>query len=380
MTDQVTTPEPKKKRGRKKGGDKPLDPRQSLRHAVKYMYDIQELRIQFGNRAKSLTAALTDSDKEFLDRQSKALQEIEDGAQSEILRLLRHHPIYVDWLSHQRGVGDLLAGVMLSSFDIVRAETVSRMWSFAGLGVVDGRAARRVKGVKAKFDPWVKTKVGYMMPTSMVMQVGLDDVGYYLRGTQPNPRYDGSDPPPGAEPLVIRCGHTRTFDPKLLETAPVWQERLRLHYTPPPTETVWRKFYDDYKHRKEHELVSVCMGCQGTGKYKMSEKERERFTFLTTLRMSGKALHDENQAEFDELAKINEARSGCTNCGGTGGPAPWGRSGKHRHFAALRYCAKMFLIQLYREWRAAEGLPVRDTWAEAHGHGHHFDPGPSPTF
>lgn len=37
----------------------------------------------------------------------------------------------------------------------------------------------------------------------------------------------------------------------------------------------------------------------------------------------------------------------------------------HRHQAACRYMIKMFLIELYRQWRAIEGLPVHPPYHEA---------------
>lgn len=41
----------------------------------------------------------------------------------------------------------------------------------------------------------------------------------------------------------------------------------------------------------------------------------------------------------------------------------WGKSKKHRHNAAMRYMAKMFLLDLYKTWRTLEGLSVREPYA-----------------
>jgi hypothetical protein len=47
------------------------------------------------------------------------------------------------------------------------------------------------------------------------------------------------------------------------------------------------------------------------------------------------------------------------------------RTKGHRHAAALRYMIKIFLVDLYREWRTLEGLPVAPTYQEAKlGHIH----------
>ena len=41
------------------------------------------------------------------------------------------------------------------------------------------------------------------------------------------------------------------------------------------------------------------------------------------------------------------------------------KSKGHRHNMAIRYMIKMFLIDLYNEWRPLEGLPVAPTYTEA---------------
>lgn len=100
----------------------------------------------------------------------------------------------------------------------------------------------------------------------------------------------------------------------------------------------WRDFYDNYKTRKQNTRVDVCMACEGK-------------------------------------KKINNAK--CSNCNGTGGPAPWGKSDAHRHAAAMRYMVKMFLLEFWKEWRQLEGLPVVDTYAEAYLGRKHGDHGGS---
>jgi len=46
-------------------------------------------------------------------------------------------------------------------------------------------------------------------------------------------------------------------------------------------------------------------------------------------------------------------------------------SDKHRHFAAIRYMMKMFLLEFWMAWREIEGLPVTPSYQEAKlGHKH----------
>ncbi len=119
----------------------------------------------------------------------------------------------------------------------------------------------------------------------------------------------------------------------------------------------WRAHYDSYKMRKVNELVPVCQLCNGAGKITAKEEAE----------VQGKEL---------EGADTGRTKK-CSNCGGTGGPAPWGRSNAHRDLAAKRYMAKMFLQQLWIKWRTLEGLPVTPSYAEAMLNRHHGDHGGS---
>lgn len=100
----------------------------------------------------------------------------------------------------------------------------------------------------------------------------------------------------------------------------------------------WREFYDNYKTRKQNQRVEICMACDGK-------------------------------------KKINNAK--CSNCKGTGGPAPWGKSDAHRHAAAMRYMVKMFLLEFWKEWRQLEGLPIVEPYAEVYLGRKHGDHGGS---
>lgn len=337
-----------------------VEVRAQLRVAVNDFYDLQKLRIQFSNRAGAGTKALiTDDARTYLKTQSERLRASEDYAQERVLSILKPIPIYKEWLKDQRGVGPLLAGVLLAYIDIDRAATVSNIYSLCGLSVFNGKSVRRVKGQRAAFNPWLKSKIGYLMPAGMLIQVNLDDHGYFLKGSIANPKYVADSVTDSSVPeLVIRCGHDRAYDQTLLASAPCWQKRIKMHYGVPPEEIVWRKFYDDYKHRKAHQLVPVCMACGGTGKYTASAEEH--------------GIADEDLLSAVEVAPKETPSGTCANCGGSGVNAPWGRSTMHRHVAALRYCAKQFLAELYKQWRTIEGLPVRVPYAEEYlGRVHH---------
>ena len=257
--------------------------REQLREATKFMYDLQALRISAGNRAGSKTAVLGPDHLKSLHVQEFLLDSLESNAKKELNRLLKSGPFYGHWLKDQKGIGPVLAGVLLSEIDIVRADTPSKIWAYCGIGVFpDGTGQRRRKGEKANFNPWLKAKVVEVMADC------------FLKSKSP-----------------------------------------------------WADFYYNRKTRKENQLEQVCRGCEGRGKRKSASDD-------------------------------GEAGAVCSNCEGTGGPAPWGTGKAHRNRDAKRIMAKMFLREMWREWRTFEGLEVVAPYEEAYlgrTHGDHAGAG-----
>jgi len=106
--------------------------------------------------------------------------QLEASEKTQFIRLksiLMEYPIYVQFLDGVKGVGPAMAGVMLSEFDISKAEYPSSMWKYAGLDVASdgqGRSRRKehqidqeyvdkegeIKTKKAiTFNPFLKTKL-----------------------------------------------------------------------------------------------------------------------------------------------------------------------------------------------------------------------------
>lgn len=290
------------------------DKRQYLMSQVKFLYDLQKLRIATDNRRRTVPeSSLTPKDLDYLQRMATNLDNLEDDATRLIKNSLPGIPIYDNFLVKVKGCGPRMAGFLICETKIEGAPHPSSLWKWYGLHVKDGQAARRVRGQRSEFDPWRKSKVLKVLGECMIKAKG---------------------------------------DYKLL--------------------------YDDYKHRKETQMVPTCMCCQGTGRvtYKKEKgKDKEILGAETPESPPAVPLTPEDQEiqrELQsELASLEEAKPAakvktvtCWNCNGTGGPAPWGKSGKHRHQAAVRYMVKKFLADFWKAWRTLEGLPVTLTWAE----------------
>jgi hypothetical protein len=293
-----------------------IDPQlKKIKNAAGILYDLQKLRIQSGNRSSSLKVDLDEKDVAFLKSLSSGLDLVENTAERELKRHLKGYPIFEQWLTHQSGVGTKMSGVMISSIDIHKCETVSQLWAYAGLAVVDGHSQRRMKGQKANYNTWLRAKLVKVLGDNLIRFSKLDESGVYMRSTAKEP-------------------------------------------TPIPKEQAWRRFYDNYKTRKQNTILPVCMGCEGTGK--------------VTIKPKGQFWEDDADKATEPVKK---AKPGvCSNCEGTGGPAPWGKSDGHRHNAARRYMVKMFLQELWLQWRTIEGLSVNVPYAEAYldmKHGDH---------
>ena len=287
-----------------------------IKEAVRFFYDLQQMRISAGLRGrtgKDITA-LSERHLKSLHVQSFLLETLEKKANDDIKELIKGVPIYEKWLKLQKGCGHTLSGVILSEIrDIKRFPTVSHLWSYSGL-------ATRPQCLDCKHNL---------------------------------PKPEGNPDEPGPAPRVSEC-------PKCGSQNLYWAAQRRhkgekANYNPwlkaklvkvlgdcliKANSPTWREFYDNYKHRKKNTQVSTCMGCAGTKKRKDPKTE-----------------------------KIGP----CSNCNGTGGPAPWGKSDAHRHQAAVRYMVKMFVLGMFNAWRELEGLPKTPTYQETYlaAHGQH---------
>lgn len=110
--------------------------------------------------------------------------------------VLEDIPIYLQFLQHIVGVGPAMAGVIVSEFDITKAEYPSSLWRYAGLDVGPdglGRSKRRehlikreyinAKGEEAErdsitYNAWLKTKLMGVLGPSF-LRTGSAYAAYY---------------------------------------------------------------------------------------------------------------------------------------------------------------------------------------------------------
>lgn len=362
----TTTEKPKKPRKKKIVPTVPemshADKLALARVHIKFFYDMQKMRIGAGNRNSRTKVDLDSEALDFLTNMSSGMKSMEDQIAAEVDRYIGGLPI-AEWLTSHRGISTITAGLLLAYTRPAESATVSKLWRWCGLAVIDGVAERRQAGVKAAFNPWLKSKVLYVIGGSFLKSVGFEPgVGYFTHGRTKNPDYvPTAVRPEGAEditPVWVPNTMDEPTPAMLKAVAQPWVEVIPVRYEISRDETVWRAFYDNYKHRKCNTIMPTCMGCEGTAKFRLSAKERERIKKLETVREKV----EEEAKELDDLRSLEGSK--CKNCGGTGRDAPWGRSDAHRHNAALRYMVKMFLAAYWEKYRTIEGLPVRPPYAQ----------------
>lgn len=85
-------------------------------------------------------------------------KKLEKFLDSEIKDGVKEYPIYSDYLVNIKGVGHVLsAGLIAWIQDVEKYATVSKLWAYAGLHVVDGEAARRKQGQQSNWNTRLKT-------------------------------------------------------------------------------------------------------------------------------------------------------------------------------------------------------------------------------
>lgn len=169
--------------------------RMEIRHLVKIKDDYQKVRISSDNRLGK-KADGTDQKRipvgyegmEALDLVDikEETKEIEKMLENKISQRLKKVPIYKMYLKNVKGIGPMIASVLISEIDITKATNVSKIWQYAGCnsGLVRGkkkgkdgeiivtdewiRGDKLTKGFQAPFNKYLKTKLLGVLADSFI--------------------------------------------------------------------------------------------------------------------------------------------------------------------------------------------------------------------
>ena len=160
--------------------------RSRIKTLVRTRDDVQKTRIQMANRLSKKSngedqkTVSTEMDTEcILDLVDikEDLESIERRIEYKILKELKGMPIYEDFFKGIKGVGTILSAIIISEIDIEKADTVSKIWQYAGLnpGMCNGRKWSAEEGIH-KTDNLVRgdrvTK-GYLSPYNCYLKSKL---------------------------------------------------------------------------------------------------------------------------------------------------------------------------------------------------------------
>jgi len=150
------------------------DPRRnSIKTLTRIFYDYQRERLSLDGRL-GLTKS-GDVKKKAPERDMSILIEIkkrrddvlamEENTAKTLAKEIHEHPLWKVYLSEVKGVGESIAAVIISEFDINKAPTVSNLWSFAGLA--PGKD-RKEKGKKCPYNQFLRSKLCGVLGSSFL--------------------------------------------------------------------------------------------------------------------------------------------------------------------------------------------------------------------
>lgn len=141
----------------------------TLRLYVKAREDFQAMRKAMDNRLGRKADGkpqklkeerlFTQEDVTNFNAISKAAVDMEKAVEKMLRQALKRFPIYREWLSGVKGVGEIAAGWILGEFDISIADTVSKLWQYAGLNPGQVQGQKRVPAEKYKPEMGERTKI-----------------------------------------------------------------------------------------------------------------------------------------------------------------------------------------------------------------------------
>ncbi|MDY6912122.1 MAG: hypothetical protein SVM79_07210 [Chloroflexota bacterium] len=116
---------------------------------------IEKLRIASNKQCASLAAQGFDGP--LINKVQDSIEDFERWIELEIEKLVMSHPAWT-WLSEVKGAGPENYGKVIAFIgDIGRFSTVSRLWGYAGYGVVGGKALRKTKGQRMSWNENLRT-------------------------------------------------------------------------------------------------------------------------------------------------------------------------------------------------------------------------------
>lgn len=150
------------------------DIRNSIKTLTRVFYDYQNERMALDGRlgitkdgeAKKRAPVKDMAMLAVLLQRRDEVFAMEEATKKELAKLVHTHLLWKTYLDYVKGCGETIAAVLISEFDIAKANTVSNLWSFAGLA--PGKD-RKVKGKKCPYNQFLRAKLCGVLGSSFLI-------------------------------------------------------------------------------------------------------------------------------------------------------------------------------------------------------------------
>lgn len=164
-----------------------------LKLMVRLLYEAQDHRKAVANRVQAYDALHIDVP--YMKKALADAEEYEAHIEKHLRAMLKHNAFYNAWLKRVNGIGPRYAGTLMAEIGSPqRFDTVSALWSYCGLSVVDGKAVKRKKGKHSNWNPKLKTtawKIGgqFVKGKGLGRQLYDQYKAYYVERDGPDPKW-----------------------------------------------------------------------------------------------------------------------------------------------------------------------------------------------
>lgn len=254
--------------------------------------------------------------------------------------VLEDFPIYTEYLKGVPGVGPAISAIIISEIDIHAVVYPSQIWAYAGLDVVTLGKYVNDKG-QEKIVPAHLIETHFKSNTSDYLAEGKYPITYFSEGRsrKEHSLVDRTYINKDGEEATKR---SITFNPFL---------KTKLIGVLGSSFLKVNRILVNGKRTGSAKRVALAKeeGYQGDVKNQDAVD-----SYLVARGMT--VVNDScvfNREYYDYKRRLEN------------NPAHDGKSAGHKHNMAVRYIVKLFLAELYNEWRRLEGLPVAMTYQEA---------------
>jgi len=152
---------------------------------------VQKIRIAVENRLRAYNQE-KDSTQPIIRVEEifNMMLKTEKIISEEMTKYIKDHPA-LDFLNHIKGIGGVLGCKLIALIgDIENFDTVSKLWRYCGMGVIKGKAERRIKGEGMHYNQRLKDLMFLIAKSFLMSQNKYSELYYKYKEYYQNNRKD----------------------------------------------------------------------------------------------------------------------------------------------------------------------------------------------